>query len=145
MHKYNIKKIVESNSKEQMLELEEVLIELIDYLKISDYDKYKEAEYDIHKILYHDHIGEDLAKKWVSKMKNKDGSEGEHWTLDQTSQYASGRDKYDFYVVLNMMYSDYYNPKFDDNTYIQLAKDWLDDKDIEDKLLNYYFYVVCND
>ena len=78
-------------------------------------------------------------------MKNKDGTDGEHWKIEQTSQYAGNYDKYDFYVVMNMMYSDYFNPKFDESTYAQLAKDWLDDKDIEDKLLNYYYYVVCSD
>ena len=84
-----------------------------------------------------------LSKK-IQAVKNKDGTEGEHWTVDQTSQYAGNHDKYDFYVVMNMMYSAHCNPKFDEATYAQLTKDWLDDKDIKHKLLDYY-YVVCTD
>ena len=42
-----------------------------------------------------------------------------------------------------MMYSDYYNQKFDTNKYIELAKDWLNDKDVGDgKTLKYYMLVV---
>ena len=38
----------------------------------------------------------------------------------------------------------YYNAKFDISTYVDLAKDWLGDKDVDkDKLVNYYYYVVC--
>lgn len=42
-----------------------------------------------------------------------------------------------------MVYSDYYNPKFDTLTYIELAKNWLEDEDIPgNKLLKYYYFVV---
>lgn len=52
-------------------------------------------------------------------------------------------DKSDFYAIANMVYSDYYNPRFDTNTYVQLAIDWLDDKDVGgDKTLKYYMKVV---
>jgi hypothetical protein len=95
-------------------------------------------------MLYGEHLSKEMAHEWVSYMKNKDGTTGEHWSYDQTSSYASGYDKNDFYAVVNMMYSDYYNPKFDTNTYITLAKDWLSDSDIgEGKTLKYYLYIVC--
>jgi hypothetical protein len=43
-----------------------------------------------------------------------------------------------------MVFSDYYNPKFDTNTYVELANDWIDDEDVgEGKTLKYYMYVVC--
>jgi hypothetical protein len=49
----------------------------------------------------------------------------------------------DFYAVMNMIYSDYYNPKFDIETYVELAKDWLDDVDIGNcKTLKYYIYIA---
>lgn len=52
----------------------------------------------------------------------------------------------DFYAALNMVYSDYYNPKFDTSIYVELAKDWLNDKDIDGaKLLKYYYFVVCGE
>lgn len=79
-------------------------------------------------------------------MENKDGTRGQHWTMEQTSQFADGFNKYDFYAALNMIYSDYYNPKFDTNTYVELAKDWLCDEDAElqygEKLSAYYESIV---
>ena len=52
-------------------------------------------------------------------------------------------DPNDWYVVLNMVYSDMYNSKFDLGTYVTLAKDWLADKDVSsEKLLKYYYYIV---
>lgn len=52
-------------------------------------------------------------------------------------------DKWDWWVTLNMIYSDFYSPKFDTNHYVEMAKDWLMDSDVgEGKLLNYYYYVV---
>jgi hypothetical protein len=77
-------------------------------------------------------------------MENKDGSKGEHWTIEQTSQFAGKHDKNDWYAVQNMTFSDFYNPKFDTNTYVELANDWIDDEDVgEGKTLKYYMYVVC--
>lgn len=72
-------------------------------------------------------------------------------TTTSTSVLANGvipfstihLDKSDFYAVLNMVYSDYYNPRFDTNTYVQLAIDWLNDKDVGgNKTLKYYMKVV---
>lgn len=103
----------------------------------------------MHKIAYDGHLGEELAKKWVSSMENKDGSKGGHWTWDETEkarkQYAPSASDSDYYACLNMVYSDYYNQRFDTAVYTQLALDWLDDKDVgEDKTLKYYFLVVCD-
>lgn len=79
-------------------------------------------------------------------MENKDGTKGEHWTYDQVAQLVRDKgikcDVSDFYAVLNMVYSDYYNTKFDINVYIELAKDWLHDMDINNKVLKYYYFVV---
>lgn len=72
-------------------------------------------------------------------------------TTTSTSVLANGvipfstihLDKSDFYAIANMVYSDYYNPRFDTNTYVQLAIDWLDDKDVGgNKTLKYYMKVV---
>lgn len=60
-------------------------------------------------------------------MKNKDGSCGAHWTADQTTQIIKDKglpyDKWDWYTVLNMVYSDYFNARYDTNNYVELAKD----------------------
>ena len=79
-------------------------------------------------------------------MDNKDGTVGQHWSLENTSKFANGFDKNDFYVAMNMMYSDFYNPSFDTNNYVTMAKDWLSDKDVGGcRLLKYYFFVVAGD
>ncbi len=145
MHKILIPKIIESGTPEDMECLEEMMIKMIDHLKIIDHDMYENIEHKLYKLVYGSHLSKELAYKWVSKMENKDGTHGEHWSMEQTSQYAGSHDVNDWYAVLNMVYSDYYNPNFNTNTYIELAKDWLEDEDIEhNKLLKYYFYVVCD-
>ena len=60
------------------------------------------------------HFDDEHARKAVSKMENEDGSKGQHWSLEETSalanQYGIRFDdkfnKYDWYVALNMVYSD---------------------------------------
>jgi hypothetical protein len=60
--------------------------------------------------------------------------------------------KYDWYVALNMIYSDYYqvivsltnsnNAKH----FVEFAKAWLNDKDIDEgKMWYYYIYVMCDE
>ena len=143
MHKKLIKKMIETGKREDMEYLEEVLDEVICDLKSTDYNWYKAIELDMYKRVYGHHLNEDLAREWVSHMENKDGTRGQHWSLEQTTPLAGKFDKYDFYAALNMVYSDYYNPKFDTDTYVELAKDWLDDKDVgEGKTLCYYWKVV---
>lgn len=123
--------------------LKEITTELIDDLKHTDHDKYKAVELKMYHKVFGDHMNEELAHKWVEKMTNKDGTTGGHWTLEQTTPYMGRHNKYDWYVAMNMVYSDYYNPKFDVQTYVQLANDWLDDHDAHDgKLLKYYMYIV---
>ena len=124
-----------------------MLVNLVDYLKCNDYEEYVCTEYEINKIANNGHLGEEVAKCWVSKMENKDGTKGEHWTMEQVANVMKEKSiKYDisdFYAVLNMVYSDFYNARFDTATYIDMAKDWLDDKDIGAcKLLKYYYFVT---
>lgn len=97
------------------------------------------------------HFNEETAKKAVEGMINMDGSSGEHWTLEQTSMAATQSgvvfnkfNKFDFYYVLNMLYSDYYGLFGDDSsTYIKLALAWLEDVDVpEGKAWRYYKNVV---
>lgn len=63
------------------------------------------------------HFNEEYARKAVMKMENEDGTRGPHWSLEETttlaSQYGialgSKFNRYDWFVALNMVYSDYYN------------------------------------
>lgn len=60
--------------------------------------------------------------------------------------YLLGYKKMGLNSSMNMMYSDHYNVRFDTSTYIELAKDFIKDKDAKDgKILNYYLHVVLND
>lgn len=62
------------------------------------------------------HFNDEHARKAVNKMENEDGTRGQHWSLEETTalanQYGIRLDekinKYDWYVALNMVYSDYY-------------------------------------
>lgn len=93
-----------------------------------------------------------MAQEWLDSMENEDGSIGAHWSLEQTKQVASQKDidcdPIEFWVAMNMIYSDYYlvAKKFNMNTpdfYVEMAKAFLDDKDVQDnKLENYFSYVV---
>jgi hypothetical protein len=147
MHKENIDHIIEHGTREQMVELKEVLEDAVTHMKECCPSTYNGIEYRIHKIAHEGHLGEELAKKWVDSMVNKDGTKGAHWTWEQVAQVNKekhlGDELAEVYVVVNMMYSDYYNSKFDTNTYLELAKDWLADKDVNGcKTLKYYYYVA---
>lgn len=148
MHRANIEHIIEHGTIKQMVELKDVLVEIIDYLKVEDYDKYLAVEYKLHYIAHGGHLGEKLAKHWVANMVNRDGTCGGHWTKEQTSQVMKDKslkfDADDFYAVMNMVYSDFYNGKMDLTAYIDLARNWLEDEDASEcKLLKYYYFIVC--
>lgn len=95
----------------------------------------------------------DTARAWTKKMKNADGTQGPHWTLEQAKQIMAqrkiGLDPIQFWVTLNMIYSDY-SPVAKKHGlggsldfYADLAKAFLDDKDAgPDKIAKYYQYVV---
>lgn len=94
----------------------------------------------------------ETAQKWVRKMHNADGSTGEHWSYDQTTQVMKQRnincDPAEFYAVMNMLWSDYGKvaEKFGVSSvdyWAELAKAFLMDQDaMEDKLALYYECVV---
>lgn len=117
-------------------------------------------KFERHERMYGPHFNEECATKVVAKMENEDGTTGQHWTINDTTtvanQYGISFDprkynKYDWYVAMNMVYSDYY--KFIINTlhsnnikyFVDLAKAWLEDKDIDEgKMWYYYKYVMCD-
>lgn len=88
------------------------------------------------------------AQRWVASMENADGTKGPHWTQEQTDrvmeQSGYDCDKLEFWVAMNMMYSDYCQAVAEggSNTvdfYAKLAKAFLTDKDAKKgKLARYY-------
>jgi len=100
-------------------------------------------------------INKDLARILVTQMAVTDGSNranGEKWTIEQAMEVGKklginwdSVSKCDWYVVLNMMYSDYYSVGrkhgfTDYNFYSELALAWFEDVDgPENKTFNYFF------
>lgn len=92
------------------------------------------------------------AEEWARKMRNSDGSIGPHWKMEQVKQVMQqkgiDKDPIEFYVTMNMLYSDYGQVAKTHGInsvdfYIDLAKAFLDDPDAgDDKLLKYYEYIV---
>lgn len=93
------------------------------------------------------------TEKWMRGLQNEDGTIGPHWTKEQTTQVMKQKnvecDPDDFYVAMNVMYSDYYTAAKKANAnnvdfYVNMAKAFLDDKDagVEDKLSAYYYNIV---
>lgn len=97
-----------------------------------------------------------MAEEWANKMQNVDGTVGPHWTFDQAKQVMEQKEisgsTLDFWVSLNMAYSDYGNVarKLGVNVVdfcAEIAEAFLNDKDAvggggSEKLSRYYEYVV---
>ena len=105
------------------------------------------------------HFNEEHARKAVSKMENEDGTRGPHWSLDETTSFAnqyginlnSKFNRYDWFVALNMVYSDYYRVivsmigSASVKHFVEMAQAWLNDKDVDEgKMWYYYTYVMCD-
>lgn len=98
------------------------------------------------------HLTLEDAKHWTSKMQNADGTTGSHWTLEQTQDVAKQRnitcDPNDFWVAMNMMYSDYctvarsYSAD-NQNFYADMAAAFLRDTDaVPGKIVKYLDVIV---
>ena len=97
----------------------------------------------------------EMAEEWMMGLQNEDGTKGPHWSFDQAKQVMQQRgissDPATFWVVLNMMYSDYckvfkkhgLGERVD--FYADMVAAWLNDKDGPEptkKAAAYYEYVV---
>lgn len=147
MDKKILDTITHTQDKHKMDELGDMFINLVNDLKEADKTKYEMISYKLHKLAYGDHLSEEQAHCWVDNMQNKDGTTGEHWSYEQTesvrASYGIDANACDFYAVMNMVYSDDYEPQFALEDYVKLAKNFIMDKDApEDKVLRYYSYIV---
>lgn len=97
------------------------------------------------------------AEAWAAGMENSDGTNGAHWTIDQTTAVAEQNGVMfdhitptDWMITLNMIYSDYGKTLTsagvtDVAVFAELAKDFLFDEDAvkpQKKLYYYYKYIV---
>lgn len=93
-----------------------------------------------------------IAQEWMRGMQNEDGTTGPHWSMEQTNkimeQRAVNEDPVKFWAAMNMIYSDFINVAkhlgvSNIDFYVEMAKAFLDDKDVSgDKMGKYYAYVV---
>ena len=94
----------------------------------------------------------EAAEKWVMGMKGATGGKGQHWTMEQAKQimtrYGYKADPIEFYVVLNMMKSDYTKAAQKvgadkEEFYAAMADAFLNDEDAnKDKLALYHHYIA---
>lgn len=101
---------------------------------------------------YTEPMNREKAMEWTSKMQNVDGTTGPHWPIEKTTQamdqFDIKEDAQEFYIAMNMMYSDYSRvaQKVNANTveyYARMAQAFLDDPDGKsDKLTRYYESIV---
>lgn len=148
MHEEYLEEIVKKGKNDDMVALAKVFDKAMDYIKETDSEKYDKLEMKMHEIVYGKVITEEMAKEWVSSMRPM-----AKWTMEDTNatlkQYGLNIDPIQFYVVMNMLYSDMKNVlgSGDDEEslekYVEATKDWLNDDDVgKDKLYDYYKYVI---
>ena len=149
MHIYYINKIIESNDNKKMVELKNIFQDLIMYLKENDNEKYKEIEWDLYEIIEGKKMTKEKAVEWVEDMKPE-----YKWSFDDAEKIKSIKKidipSIDFYILMNMMWSDYSNVIGDDQAaldkYIQLSLDWYNDEDTNktgsEKIFCYYKNIV---
>lgn len=93
-------------------------------------------------------MNREVAEEWTKNMKNEDGTKGPHWKMDQVKQLMMQKgieyNPWEFYAILNAMYSDYCAvfKKHGVNTmdmYVDLACAFLNDSDaMPNKSMLYY-------
>lgn len=121
----------------------------------------KKQKMDKHERMYGPHFNEECAMYAVSKMQNEDGTKGHHWSLEEAVALANQHgvnlhtekfNKYDWFVALNMIYSDFYKVIMTlaganrTKYFVEFAKAWLQDKDVDEGKMWYYFkYVICEE
>ena len=139
------RKIIEEATHEQ---LKNFAYRAFDMIKRTvDEETYDDIEMILYKDVYGCHFNKWLLEKALCCMVNEDGTEGGHWTVEQTTSVAKNANftfdhfnEYDFNYVMNMVYSDYYKAGGGNtNFYLELAKAFLMDKDApKGKALKYY-------
>ena len=106
----------------------------------------------------HEKLTREKAEKWVRSMHGDDPkSRGEMWSYEDAKKLAEerglpteGQEMIDFYVVLNMAYTDYCKVAKEhgvdtEDYYADLAEAWLYDRDAKpptEKLMAYHKYVI---
>lgn len=130
MRKY-LDMIIAKGNQEDMECLGNMLKELI-------YESPKKDKYimKLKGMAYDYKLDNELAKEIVEDMKPL----GQYWTKEQVAS-VTGDVSCNMYVVMNSLANDYNSviPLEDVNTYVKLARAWLDDEDARDDKVWWYF------
>lgn len=149
-----IEKILEAGAEKRepkvMEEWSEILEDLMEEVCFVDKDLYDKYWREFYLSVFGPHLTKECATYWVSEMHNEDGTKGQHWTIEQTTQvakqYGVNFDKYnadEWYAVMNMIYSDFYGAIPNDvSVYVKMSQKWLNDKDVPEGKLFYYYHDV---
>lgn len=114
-------------------------------------ESYNDLMCELYVSVHGEHLSEKMAKKYVAKMKNENGTTGETWSIHECDKMAQENgikydsfNVYDWYYVLNMLYSDFYKVLGDNiDLYIKMAYSWLHDADVpQGKAFRYATKVV---
>lgn len=105
-----------------------------------------------HKEAHMVHFDREMAESWAAGMKNADDTVGPKWSMEETTrlykQHGLACDPEMFWVIMNMLYSDFCEALRESSastpeTYVRLAKAWIMDKDaVPNKAAAYYTHVV---
>jgi len=120
-----------------MKEIITILDEHLDEMCVLYPEIYSDIIEDIHIVVNGPYFDSESVAKAVASLQNEDGTVGPKWTITETTTAASSvgvifekYNMYDWYYVLNMVYSDYYNViGVNQPVYFELAKAWINDKD----------------
>lgn len=145
-----IDEIVKHGNKDDMNCLGDMLTKLICDTKETDPEKYDKYKMKLYVMAYGKVLTREMAEEIVENM----SPYGENWSYETTTQVKSShmiRDisDIDFYVVMNMMYNDYYNTinKYISEEkqvefYIDLTRNFIFDEDAkEGKVFNYFMTI----
>ena len=128
------RKMLEEATHEQ---LKSFLLDQFDELKKTMPEIYKDMEEELYEHIYGDHFTKWKYECAVDKLKNRDGTKGAHWTVQQITEYAKSRgasyrdyNEYDLAYAMNMVYSDYYGVINDSvESYFRVALAFIEDED----------------
>lgn len=138
-----VEKIVKKEKGGDMHEYKEVMEELMYELESRDRELYDKTVKKLEEVAYD--ITHEEAEKIVRNMKPY----GEHWTFDQVKEYIEGKGigkcHKKYYMVMNMMYNDYYNVAVkyghqdDADFFFCLADAFINDEDAKPHKVAKYF------
>ena len=144
MHTKYIKKILSTNNPEKIMMLEDIMVDIISYIKTIDVREYEDIECELYEIAEGKNLTEEKAKGIINKMRPY----GMKWTLEETERVRkvhniSNIAPVDFWVVMNMAYNDFHDIFEEDvELYARYTKDFILDEDANEHKIYNYFVVI---